>query len=61
LRNNGDYFVLYRNGGIKMYYEKPKIELIIFEQLDIIRTSYKVDAGGSGGIYDFGDLEPEAE
>ncbi len=42
-----------------MYYEKPKIELIIFEQLDIIRTSYKVDAEGSGGNYDFGDLPTE--
>lgn len=44
-----------------MYYEKPKIELIMLEQSDIIRTSYKVDSSGSGGIYDFGDLAPEQE
>lgn len=44
-----------------MYYEKPKIELMIIEQSDIIRTSYTVGEGGSGGIYDFGDLTPEVE
>jgi hypothetical protein len=35
-----------------MYYEKPKIELLIFEQLDIIRTSINVAPGGDGNVYD---------
>ena len=42
-----------------MLYEQPKIELLIFEQLDVVRTSYTVGTGGSGGNYDFGDLPTE--
>ena len=35
-----------------MQYDKPIMELIVFETEDVIRTSLQVENGGSGGDYD---------
>ena len=36
-----------------MLYEKPRMEISIFEGLDVIRTSMSTDQGGSfGGDYE---------
>ena len=42
-----------------MLYEKPKLELLRFDELDVIHTSPGVIPEGDGGIYDFGDLPIE--
>jgi hypothetical protein len=44
---------------MKMFYEKPKLETLIFNEFDVIHTSYKVGSSGDGGIYDFGNLPSE--